>query len=73
MSKMKETFYIIFHATACVLFAFGVYYDYAHVIIPKEAGRTHGAYGGKFKFLTFWDAVSIKLKKKYSFTCLSTL
>ncbi|XP_043475174.1 androgen-induced gene 1 protein-like isoform X2 [Leptopilina heterotoma] len=64
---MKDTFFIIFHASACALFAFGVYYDYAHVVIPKEAGRTHGAYGGKFKFLTFWDAI---LQAIFFFICM---
>ena len=59
---MRESLLIGFHAIACLQFAIAVYYDYTYVVIPKEVARMHGAFGGKFKFLTFWDAVSITEK-----------
>ena len=61
---MREKFLIIFHAAAFMQFAFAVYYDLMYTHVPVEVGRVHNAYGGKFKFLTFWDAVRIWNIKK---------
>ncbi|XP_008208004.1 androgen-induced gene 1 protein isoform X2 [Nasonia vitripennis] len=55
---MGENLLIVFHAAAFVQFAFSVYYDLFHTHVPIEVGRVHNAYGGKFKFLTFWDAIA---------------
>ena len=57
---MRDSLLIGFHVISCVQFAFSVYYDYTYVIVPPTLSRMHNSYGGKFKFLTFWDAVSIR-------------
>ncbi|XP_020283884.1 androgen-induced gene 1 protein-like isoform X3 [Pseudomyrmex gracilis] len=54
---MRQGLVIGFHAIFFLHYAFGVYYDYTYTIVPANVGRVHGAYGGKFKFLTFWDAI----------------
>lgn len=56
---MKENVLSLFHAAAFLAFGFAVYYDLVYTHIPIEIGRAHNAYAGKFKFLTFWDAVGI--------------
>lgn len=55
---MRDGLLIVFHAITCVQFAFAVYYDYMHAILPPSLAKAND-FGGKFKFLTFWDAVSI--------------
>ncbi|KAK0172150.1 hypothetical protein PV328_005502 [Microctonus aethiopoides] len=55
---IREALLIGFHTIACVQFAFSVYYDYTYTIVPRAVGSIHGAYGGKFKFLTFWNAIA---------------
>lgn len=45
------------HLVAAVQFCFAVYYDYAHVHMPHHMQRLGGNFGGKFKYLTFLDAV----------------
>lgn len=47
----------LFHLIGAVHFAFGCYYDYTYVIVPKHILRTHVPFGGKFKYLTFLNAV----------------
>lgn len=54
---MREPLLIGFHAIACVQFAFSVYYDFMYTVVPHNVIKAHGAFGGKFKFLTFWDAI----------------
>ncbi|XP_003707710.2 androgen-induced gene 1 protein isoform X1 [Megachile rotundata] len=54
---MREGLRVGFHVIFCLQYAFAVYYDYTHVVIPSDIARTHNAFGGKFKFLTFWDAI----------------
>lgn len=56
---MQDGLLIGFHVISCVQFAFSVYYDYTYIIIPPNVLKVHNGYGGKFKFLTFWDAVSM--------------
>ncbi|XP_008551341.1 androgen-induced gene 1 protein [Microplitis demolitor] len=46
-----------FHVVSFAQFAFSVYYDFNFTIVPKDVIRNFSAYGGKFKFLTFWDAI----------------
>lgn len=48
----------VFHLLGAIQFAFGVYYDYVHVNIPQSVLFTHVKFGGKFKYLTFIDAVN---------------
>lgn len=57
--EMREGLAIGFHAVTFLQFAFAVFYDYTYTIVPDNVTRVHRAFGGKFKFLTFWDAVSI--------------
>jgi len=33
--------------------------NFTYTIVPHNVTSVHNVYGGKFKFLTFWDAVSI--------------
>ncbi|XP_059473143.1 androgen-induced gene 1 protein-like [Neocloeon triangulifer] len=48
---------IFVHLLAASMFAYSVYYDWNFVVIPPEVSPLSGGYGGKFKYLTFWDAV----------------
>lgn len=57
--EMRQGLAIGFHAVTFLQFAFAVYYDYTYTIVPHNVAKVHSAFGGKFKFLTFWDAVSI--------------
>ncbi|XP_037911957.1 androgen-induced gene 1 protein-like isoform X1 [Hermetia illucens] len=50
-------FRIIIHFIAAVTFWFALYYDYNHVRIPEQIHRMGNNFGGKFKFLTFLDAI----------------
>lgn len=59
MFGMRDKFLTVLHAALFVQFAFAVYYDFMFTQVPVSAGKVHSAYGGKFKFLTFWDAVRI--------------
>lgn len=49
---------IVFHIIAAIQFSYSVYYDWMFVVVPKDIFPIMSAFGGKFKFLTFWDAVS---------------
>ena len=62
--KMREGLVIGFHAVTFLQYAFAVFYDYTYTIVPHDVKSVHNAYGGKFKFLTFWDAVSIDMQAK---------
>lgn len=57
--EMREGLAIGFHAVTFLQYAFAVFYDYTYTIVPHNVTSVHNAYGGKFKFLTFWDAVSM--------------
>jgi hypothetical protein len=69
---------IFVHAVAALMFGYSVYYDWYFVHIPKELSPASSGFGGKFKYLTFWDAVRlfahIVLISVYFFllTCLTT-
>lgn len=56
-SSISSTIISIFHVFAAVQFSYSVYYDYMFVLVPKDVFPIMSAFGGKFKFLTFWDAV----------------
>lgn len=49
----------LMHLTAAVQFSYGIYYDYRYVEFPTSEPemRIHHPWGGKFKYLTFLDAV----------------
>ncbi|KAG5344727.1 AIG1 protein, partial [Acromyrmex charruanus] len=55
--EMREGLAIGFHAVTFLQYAFAVFYDYTYMIVPHDVRSVHNAYGGKFKFLTFWDAI----------------
>lgn len=55
---MNKTLLTGFHITAFALFSFAVYYDFMYTIVPAKISRLHNTYGGKFKFLTYWDAIA---------------
>uniref|UniRef100_A0A336LG15 CSON004922 protein n=1 Tax=Culicoides sonorensis TaxID=179676 RepID=A0A336LG15_CULSO len=52
---------ILFHLIGAVQFWYSVYYDYNFVHIPEElreeSRRMSNPFGGKFKYLTFIDAI----------------
>ncbi|XP_011155289.2 androgen-induced gene 1 protein isoform X2 [Harpegnathos saltator] len=54
---MQQGLVIGFHVITFLQYAFAVYYDYTFTIVPQNVTKVHGAFGGKFKFLTFWDAI----------------
>ncbi|XP_003485331.1 androgen-induced gene 1 protein isoform X1 [Bombus impatiens] len=64
---MQEGLLIGFHMISCVQFAFSVYYDYMYTIVPPNLLKMHNSYGGKFKFLTFWDAI---IQAIFFFICI---
>lgn len=50
-----------FHLIAAIQFCFAVYYDFAFVHVPPNVLKINrNPFGGKFKFLTFLNAVSSK-------------
>lgn len=55
---------ILFHMIGAVQFWYSVYYDYNFVHIPeglrRESRGMNDNYGGKLKYLTFIDAVSVR-------------
>ncbi|OAD58277.1 Androgen-induced 1 protein [Eufriesea mexicana] len=64
---MRDSLLIGFHIISCVQFSFGVYYDYTYVNVPSSILKTQNAFGGKFKYLTFWDAI---IQAVYFFICV---
>ncbi|XP_058799191.1 androgen-induced gene 1 protein-like isoform X3 [Phymastichus coffea] len=64
---MKDNVLALFHAATFAAFGFSVYYDLFYTHVPPEVGRVHNAYAGKFKFLTFWDAIA---QTFFFFVCL---
>lgn len=51
----------LFHFIAVVQYCYAVYYDYNFVNVPAKAIKTNRSkFGGKFKYLTFLDAVRLK-------------
>ncbi|CAD1471835.1 unnamed protein product [Heterotrigona itama] len=64
---MRDGLLIGFHVISCVQFAFSVYYDYMYTIVPPNVLKVHNGYGGKFKFLTFWDAI---IQAIFFFICI---
>lgn len=50
---------VLIHVVGCLQFSYSVYYDWNYVDIPLSASRMGSGYGGKLKFLTNWDAVSL--------------
>lgn len=65
MSQKVSSLVILFHLIGALQFGYSVYYDYNYVHIPKElrveTRNMSNNYGGKFKYLTFIDAVSENL------------
>ncbi|KAJ8866313.1 hypothetical protein PR048_032156 [Dryococelus australis] len=49
--------HFVIHVVAFLSFTYAIYYDYFHVRIPREVHSIGSSFGGKFKFLTFWDAI----------------
>lgn len=62
---------VLIHVVGFLQFSYSVYYDWNYVVIPLSASTMGSGYGGKLKFLTNWDAVSLQwimqdLYKEYS-------
>ncbi|XP_071856224.1 androgen-induced gene 1 protein isoform X1 [Bombus fervidus] len=64
---MQEGLLIGFHMISCAQFAFSVYYDHMYTVVPPNIIKMHNSYGGKFKFLTFWDAI---IQAIFFFICI---
>lgn len=60
----------LLHFTAAVQFTYGIYYDYKFVEFPAQTDPNskliYHPFGGKFKYLTFLNAV--RYQKKLSLT-----
>lgn len=52
-----NTLRILVHLMAAVQFSYAIYYDYTYVHFPASDKNMHNPFGGKFKYLTFLDAV----------------
>lgn len=62
----------LMHFIAAVQYIYAIYYDFSYVHFPPHLQVAMGhAFGGKFKYLTVLDAVSVLLyifiKSKYHF------
>lgn len=57
----------VLHFVGAVLFTFGCYYDWNYVVVPEDVVPIMSAYGGKLKFLTYWDAL---MQAAYFTLCL---
>lgn len=57
----------IMHLIAAVHFWYAIYFDYNYVRIPESVHRMGNSIGGKFKFLTFLDAI---IQASYFTVCL---
>lgn len=51
----------VFHLIGSISFAFGCYYDWNYVNVPRNVHQMGVNFAGKLKFLTFWDAVSFNV------------
>lgn len=51
------------HVVGAVVFAYSVYFNYVHVNIPTDVNPIDDAFGGKFKYLTFLDGVSVGVEQ----------
>lgn len=58
---------ILVHLLGALQFSYSVYYDWNYVVIPPSVSNIGSAYGGKFKFLTFWDAI---IQSAFFWICL---
>ncbi|XP_067623012.1 androgen-induced gene 1 protein isoform X1 [Eurosta solidaginis] len=54
-----KSFRTLVHLVAAVQFSYAVYYDFNYVKLPETAmhSNAHHNFGGKFKYLTFLDAI----------------
>lgn len=60
-----------FHFIAIIQFGYAIYYDFVFVNVPGDALKIKKTnYGGKFKFLTFIDAVKLIFVTELSFRTL---
>lgn len=57
----------LIHLLGCLQFSYSVYYDWNYVVIPISVSQMGSGYGGKLKFLTFWNAI---LQSVYFTICL---
>ncbi|CAD6999498.1 unnamed protein product [Ceratitis capitata] len=48
---------ILVHLTAAVQFGYGIYYEWTYVKFPESTANMHSNFGGKFKYLTFLNAI----------------
>lgn len=53
------------HATGALMFTYSIYFNYVYVNIPKDVVPIDGAWSGKFKYLTFWNAVRNRLRHSF--------
>lgn len=49
---------VLVHLIGALQFSYSVYYDWSYVHIPREMPNG-SRFGGKFVFLTFWNAVRL--------------
>uniref|UniRef100_A0A1B6DLQ4 Uncharacterized protein n=1 Tax=Clastoptera arizonana TaxID=38151 RepID=A0A1B6DLQ4_9HEMI len=51
----------VLHVIGAVQFSFSVVYDFSYVVVPKDEFPLMSAFSGKFKFLTFWNAIVLSV------------
>jgi hypothetical protein len=47
----------LMHVIGCVQFTYAVYFDIYYVHVPRSVRNVGNNFGGKFKYLTFLNAV----------------
>lgn len=55
---MNSFGHFCFHLTAAVIMAYGIYYDVYRIVFPEDFKRSMVPFAGRWKYLTFWNAVS---------------
>ena len=54
---MMDALQFLFHLVAASTLGYGLYYDTVHVVIPEEFKYTTIEFAGRWKYLTFLNAV----------------
>lgn len=56
---MQNSVQFLFHLAAAANFAYGIYYDLVKLKFPDDYHTFVVEYGGRWKYLTFWNMVFI--------------
>ncbi|XP_046395955.1 androgen-induced gene 1 protein-like [Ischnura elegans] len=56
-TRIKNVLRCLIHTVGVTQFAYALYFDYKHVVIPSEISPLFKVFGGKLKFLTIWNVI----------------